>query len=346
MEELLRREPRIIFDIVTTVPEWFFAGLSPASVRFHKFALDVGLVQLNPLEEDLGSTILKLESLIANRDQLFDSLMTMLRKPRPHFIVSDIAPLGLELARRLQVPSCLIENFRWEWIYEPYLAAESRFGEFCELFTELNREATFHIQCQPVSAPPEGLRSPDLICNPIARQTRGCAEAIREALLERAEKPLVLVTMGGIPASFPFIDRLREQREVLFVLPASVSQVQLDGGIILLPQSDPQFYHPDLVAAVDLVVGKAGYSTMAEVLNAGTPYLFIPRPSSRESDVLADFILAHFPSRQCSHHEFISGEWLGMIPELLASSEMRKGTLPTDGGGVVAEFLLATLGSA
>ena len=49
-------------------------------------------------------------------------------------------------------------------------------------------------------------------------------------------------------------------------------------------------FHPDIVAASDGVVGKIGYSTLAEVYAAGVPYGFVPRPRFRESDVLSAFV--------------------------------------------------------
>jgi UDP-N-acetylglucosamine:LPS N-acetylglucosamine transferase len=60
--------------------------------------------------------------------------------------------------------------------------------------------------------------------------------------------------------------------------------------VIFLPHNH-NFFHPDLVHASDLVAGKVGYSTIAEVYSAQIPFLFIPRKNFRESEYLERFIL-------------------------------------------------------
>ena len=56
-----------------------------------------------------------------------------------------------------------------------------------------------------------------------------------------------------------------------FVFAGGVSAYRQEGNLHFLPfESD--FFHPDLVHAADLVVGKAGYSMIAEVWAAGVPF--------------------------------------------------------------------------
>ena len=58
-----------------------------------------------------------------------------------------------------------------------------------------------------------------------------------------------------------------------------------DGHIIRLP-AQSAFYHPDLIHAADVVVGKLGYSTLAEVWAAGVPFGYVVRPQFPESGPL------------------------------------------------------------
>ncbi len=55
-------------------------------------------------------------------------------------------------------------------------------------------------------------------------------------------------------------------------------------------------YHPDLVAASDLVISKLGYSTAAEVYHAGTSFAYLRRPTFPESPILEAFVRKHIPS--------------------------------------------------
>ena len=67
-----------------------------------------------------------------------------------------------------------------------------------------------------------------------------------------------------------------------FVFAGGVSAYRQEGNLHFLPfESD--FFHPDLVHAADLVVGKAGYSMIAEVWAAGVPFAM---PCARAFGVL------------------------------------------------------------
>jgi hypothetical protein len=76
-------------------------------------------------------------------------------------------------------------------------------------------------------------------------------------------------------------------------------------------------YHPDLVAASDLVVGKLGYSTVAEVYHARTRFAFLRRPRFPESPVLEAFVRAHNPSVALPEDWLTNPATPGLIDELL-----------------------------
>ena len=85
----------------------------------------------------------------------------------------------------------------------------------------------------------------------------------------------------------------------------------------LLPHHSP-IYHPDLVAAADLVVGKLGYSTVAESFAAGTRMLYVPRPTFRESAVLEAWVAARLPAEAMPFEALRAGRWVGRVAGLLA----------------------------
>jgi len=89
------------------------------------------------------------------------------------------------------------------------------------------------------------------------------------------------------------------------------------GQVIYLGKSSG-FYHPDLINASDAVIGKVGYSTLAEIYQAGVPYGYIARPRFRESAPLVAFIEQHMVGLPISEAEFMAGQWLERLPDLLA----------------------------
>jgi len=66
------------------------------------------------------------------------------------------------------------------------------------------------------------------------------------------------------------------------------------------------------------VVGKLGYSTVAEVYAAGLPFAFVQRETFRESDALAAFARDHIPCLALNAEELAESTWVDRVPELLA----------------------------
>ena len=73
-----------------------------------------------------------------------------------------------------------------------------------------------------------------------------------------------------------------------------------------------------LLAASDGLVGKIGYSTLAEVYAAGVAYGYVPRPRFRESDVLSLFVEKEMSGFAIDADELSDGRWIERVPDLLA----------------------------
>ena len=122
--------------------------------------------------------------------------------------------------------------------------------------------------------------------------------------------------MGGIPHGGFAVKPLLEVRGVEFILAGAARKRRRVGNVLLLPHHSG-LYHPDLVAAADAVVGKIGYSTLAETCRSRVPYGFIPRPGFRESAVLARWLSDRGRGLRIAPAAFASGEWVRRIRDLL-----------------------------
>jgi hypothetical protein len=147
---------------------------------------------------------------------------------------------------------------------------------------------------------------------------------------------MVLVTTGGIPDRYEFLDVLRTRTEVVFVLPGGAEGFERRDNIILLPVNS-DFFHPDLVAASDAVVGNVGYSTLAEVHAAGVPFGYIQRSDFRESRALVEFVRKEMNAVDIDMTDFYNGDWLQRLSELLAMPRRR--TQCPNGATQIAELL-------
>lgn len=306
-------DPSIRFEIFTHVPCWFFQTSLAGAFGYHALLTDIGLVQKTSLLADLPATLQRLDDFLPFERCTIADLAGQLHTLECALVMCDIAPMGIAVAKEAGIPSILIENFTWDWIYQEYTAGSNGIVKYINYLQALFTTADYHIQTEPVCVP----RSADLTTQPVSRKCTTSAVEIRTQLAIPHEAHVVLLTMGGIPAQYTFLPQLAEQQGIFFVVPGGSSSVQTRGNILLLPQQTPVF-HPDLVNACDAVVGKAGYSTVAEVYHAGIPFGYIARQDFRESPVLVTYMAQHMQGIAIPETSFHHGNWLARLPELLA----------------------------
>ena len=308
-------EPRLplAVELFTTVPEWFFAASLRVPFGYHAVRTDVGLAQRDAMDEDLTATVRELDAFLPWPAKLVDGLAATVRERGCEAVLCDVAPLGIAVAHAAGLRAALVENFTWDWIYESYLDREPRLAQHAAELGRWFAAADLRVQTEPVCRPWPGATS----VAPVARLPRRGRDDVRRELRLEPGQRAVLVTMGGIPWDYAAMvsgggPRLPDG--VVLVVPGGAPKRKQDPTkrkqdqtkrkqdqtkrkqdqtkrrdlpwARLLPfHSD--LYHPDLVAAADAVVGKLGYSTLAECWCSGVPFGFVPRESFPESPVLA-----------------------------------------------------------
>jgi len=313
MEALSGIDPPIRFDIFTKVPSWFFEDSLSVPFAHHPLLTDIGMVQRTPLQEDVGKTIERLNQFLPYDPSLIDDLAEQLKGLKCELVICDIAPMGILAAKKAGMPSILVENFTWDWIYEGYADLDQDMKNHVAYLRSIYASVTHHIQTEPVCLP----GNPDLRTAPVSRKVRTPGKEIRKQLNIPRDRKTVLITMGGTRQEYPFAEELRSQSHVSFIVPGASQSVELIDNLVLLPHHS-DFYHPDLVNASDAVIGKLGYSTLAEVFHTGVPFGYIARPHFRESKTLAGYVEKNMPSVAIEEADFHNNSWLSQLPELLA----------------------------
>jgi hypothetical protein len=313
MAALSERAPDMVFEIFTTMPEWFFAESLTAPMTLHPVLTDVGLVQQTALCEDLAATVDRLEQLLPFDEALLDELARQVRRRGCRGVLCDVPALGLAVARRAGLPSILVENFTWDWIYSSYAASYPALGQWAELLAREYATADLRLTTLPACRIEPGGHQ----IAPISRRPHTPPAALRADLGIADGTPMVLLTMGGIPWKYRWLHQLGERSQAVFVVPGGADTSHSSGHLIALPHHSPH-YHPDLVHAADAVLGKLGYSTLAETFHAGCPFAFIPRRTFPESPALAHFALTEMPGLEISEDDFVTGAWIDRLDELLA----------------------------
>lgn len=330
MNALHQQQPQLHFEIFTRVPRWFFTDSLTAPFTYHPILTDIGLAQESSLNENIPQTIKRLRAFLPFDRQQISDLSARLTRSKCRAIVCDIAPLGIAVAKHVGIPAILIENFTWDWIYAGY--ADARFQPFIAYLRSIFRSADYHIQTEPVC---QRWRA-DLTTPPVSRSPRTSRTQIRQRLNIPVRARVVLITMGGIPEQHAFLDRLKTKRGVYFIVPGATSRKRLEENLILLPHRS-EFYHPDLMHAADVVIGKAGYSTVAEAYHAGIPFGFVSREKFREAATMARFIKREMHGVEIPAQQFQTGEWLPLLDNLLALPRVERKN--TNGAESAAQFI-------
>ena len=310
MEQLAQETDGLHFEIFSTVPEWLIQeSLVVAQYTYHPFDCDLGLVQKSPFEEDEVATIGLLKKRLPFSQNVMDGLISNLQEKRVRAILCDIAPIGIEIGKILNLPTMLIENFTWDWIYQGYdQIVEEASGEM-QYLKNLFAEADFHIQTEPVCNPSSVIAPHVLQVKPAARKARKRKEEISH-LLQTLDKPLISISMGGIAGKPIPHEALTKRDDLVFVMPGMDTQGVGIYQNIRFIGNDSGVYHPDLIAASDLVLGKMGYSTYAETWCAGAPFVYILRERFRESGIMDHYAREYSRGEGMSEKDFLRFEWL------------------------------------
>jgi hypothetical protein len=341
MAAVHRRLPQAHFHIFTMAPDWFFADSLDGPHTCHPLETDVGLAQRTPLVEDLQETVDRLNAFFPIRPNRLETCCHQVAAQRCRLVICDIAALGIAVATELGLPSILVENFTWDWIYDHYPDAPPELKRHARYQGQVYRQADHRIQTEPVCRP----LPVDLTVPPVCRTAVAGRADTRRRLQIAPDMPVVLVTMGGTPVTYSFLSHLRQEGGICFLLPGIASKaegIRKKENLVMLPaRSD--FRHPDLIKATDAVVGKVGYSTLAEVYHAGIPFGFVQRPEFPESPPLADFIRSRMTALEIDPQDFEAGRWIPTLGRLLAYPRRSPGC--PNGAHRIAEFIHKRLAS-
>jgi hypothetical protein len=298
---------------------------------------DIGLVQTSPLHEDLEQTIQSLDHFFPFNSSLVLKLAKQIKKDQCELVICDIAPLGIAVAREAGIPAVLVENFTWDWIYEGYLNQVPGIDRHIYFLKDLFASADYHIQTQPVcqTVPVE------LTTQPVSRKARLTKKEVRKKLSVPQDAPIILISMGGIPPQrYPFLEQISKQQGMFFVIPGISKNIQRSENLVLLPYHS-NFYHPDLIQASDLVLGKLGYSTLAETYWAEIPFGYITRACFRESEILGKFVEQQMSGFAISEACFGTGNWVSLLPNYLNLPSPRHNG--PNGAEQIAHFIISLL---
>lgn len=323
------------FHVRATAPRWFLQDL-PFPVYHENRPVDVGIVQKDSLEMNVGRTLEACRIFHQQIPKLIDDEISFIKRKKIHLILGDVPPLCFEIAWRASLPSVAIGNFTWDWIYRAYL---SDFPAFLPLIDEMQsfyRKAALALSlpfsCDMGIFPNQ---QPIPLISRISSLDK--IEARKRFSLPAAAR-VVLISFGGFGLERLPWERLKRLDDLIFV--TTGEGYKADRKLLFLPEA--QAHYEDLLRAADVVISKPGYGIMADVIAHRVPLLYTSRGNFPEYPFLVQAL------RQWATCEFIPQEELlaGEVGPYLARAmekEPNWPAIPLNGAQIAAEKILDLL---
>lgn len=328
LESLRLLLPNIRLQLLTTVPQSLFHQTLD-SFEYHPVVVDLGMVQNSALDIDLQATQKTLDEFLPLQDTLIDQLSSVCQGSS--LILCDISPLGIAVGKQAGIPSVLLGNFTWDWIYEKFLPKAPALKKHIHYLKRLFAEADYRILTEPTCTQAKH----DLACGPVFRKQKKTANETKELLGCTGEK-LVVVTMGGFAQQIPNLRELQKLSGFTFLFTGQAHQKRIGKNIHLLPRDD-QLYFPDIIAAADIVVCKAGYSTVAECYQAGARIISVGTSDHAEALVLQNFMKKQLDAINITPSTYSDGQWSPLLYKLMERHQPAAAEI--NGADTIATFL-------
>lgn len=305
---------------------------------------DTGVIQRDSLHLDEAETVRQAGEFYSTLEQRAAAEAAELAQHDARIVVCDAPPLACAAAAAADIPSVVISNFTWDWIYEGYA---DLFAHDAPHVLPTIRETYTRARAGwrlPMHGGFSTVRDVEDVPLVARRATRSRAE-VCEALKLPTGRPLVLSSFGGFGVSDFDIGSVDCLDDYTVVITRWQEPEPPPRGVKCLDEHtmyELGFRYEDLVAAVDVVVTKPGYGIISECIANDTAMLYTSRGKFVEYDVLVREMPRYLRCSFIDQDALLAGRWRESLAALLASPAAPERP-PTDGAEVVAGRLLRML---
>lgn len=310
----------------TAVSPRLFERSARVPIDLEPIETDPGVVQIDSLRLDEEESARRAAAFYGDFERRVEDEAERLRAGQASLVISDAPPLATAAAARAGVPSVVVANFTWDWIYGAYPAFPRLAPGVVALIQSAYAPAALALRL-PMHGGFESMREVTRDVPFIARRSMRDRLDVRRRLGIPSSRPALLASFGAYGADLP-LDDIGRWDEFTIIDEHHPAAVGLK--------------YEDLVAAADVVVSKPGYGIISDCIANGTALLYTARGHFVEYDVMVAEMPSVLRCRFIAQDDLRAGRWSDAIDALLmqpAPSERPR----IDGADVSAEAILRLL---
>jgi L-arabinokinase len=299
------------------------------------------MVQNGPMQVDPAATAQAYHDFLEYQPTLIEHEVAFIHAEQIALVVADMPPIACEIADVAGVPSVVMTHFSWDWVYGHYVERIPAFAPIIESIESSYGKATLALQMQiPIPHPFTAFPRVEPIPGVAKIPTRTIAQ-IRAEFGVPDEMKLAVLSMGGHDWGKTDVRALQQIEGWRFlVMPGAYAQVQGDPRFILIPQEYPNFHN--LIAAADVLIGKAGGSTVAEIIAHRTPMIYAVNDDWRENELMIPTLQQYAHSLFLDKSDFERGAWAAHLDSFVAQPFVWP-DMPMNGAQVAADLLMGMI---
>ena len=340
------RRSDVRFLLRTSVAPWLLERTLNAQYQRDAEPCDTGVVQIDSLRLDARATIERARAFHAGLDRKAEREADVLRRAGASLVLADAPALACTAAARAGIPSVVIGNFTWDWIYAAY-ADELRSAPdlvptvqgayaLAEEAWRMPMHGGFEAFTRIVDVPFVARHATHSRDDTLARLGLATADSGRK---------IALCSFGGYGVKDLDLASLDCLAEWDIVFTGSARPSNLSRGVRFFEEHeiyDSGVRYEDLVAAVDAVVTKPGYGIVSECIANRTAMVYTSRGHFAEYPVMVAEMSRYLRSAFLEQEALLAGRWVDALERVRRASEPLEHP-PTNGADVIAEMIVARL---
>jgi L-arabinokinase len=344
VNEIGRTRPEVRIVMRSRVPRSFIERSARVAVELQPADTDTGVAQIDSLHIDQEATARQAASFYEQFGARVTAEAETLRELGATLVVGDIPPLACAAAARAGIPSIVLGNFTWDWIYAAYLGFELLAPGVIDVIGAAYALATRALRL-PLHGGFDAMRAVVRDVPFIARRSHRSRDDVRVALGLGPNETVVLASFGGHSLGLDYGAIASRNPFRLLLTDYECANGDHAHNLVRVTQADLAaggLKYEDLIAAADVVVGKPGYGIVSECVANGTALLYARRDRFAEEDIFERDMPALLRCRQIEPEVLMAGNWRNDIAALLAQPSPAAAP-STDGAAVAAGEIVAAL---